>query len=1462
MTEPTGHLLRAAMRSGLLCTLVLGLGGIMAAAFAEVAQTPLSITQAVRPLVMFAMSNDHQLYKKAYDDYSDLNGDGEIETTYDNSYSYYGYFDPDKCYTYSAGDGYFSPAGRASDHQCDDKWSGNFLNWASMTRMDVLRKVLYGGYRSTDTTTQTILERVLLPTDVHAFAKVVTSADMAKYTPYTDASITLCNVTYASDGESQSINTETYPPLIRVASGSWPMWASGEVVECAWREEKDNNTAPQRDGVDKKGEFIARVAVCVDGLEETNCKRYPQADSVQKPTGLLQDYGEDGSLRFGLISGSYKKNKSGGVLRRNAGKIARNTDSGLDEINLDTGQFTGNAGIIRTINSFRLNKYSYNEHKYKDGCDNPGILSFDDGKCTNWGNPVSEIYLEALRYFAGKDSPTHDFSADDSSYFGALDPVTWADPMPADEWCAKCSVILLSTGVNSFDRDQLASDITGLNASTETNIVGAAEGINGSYLLGGATGKCDAKDITELSDAYGICPEGPSLLGGYDVAGLSYFAHTNDIRGDRQDTQTINTYAVALARDLPRFEIPVGGSVITLLPHGEANEKSDATQTTQLDTWRVSSLTDLTVESLQHDADGNLVAGSLRAYWEDSTWGNDYDMDGIERLQFCVGPTACNDQTVSADELQVTTSGVQAYAGHTLLFGFTVTGTSGGSNESRDGCDGDYHGDGVYREVVRPGGKNFSEFSGDHVEDNKPSDCVRKFRAGTSTADLLENPLWYAAKYGEFHDTNDNQRPDQDVEWDADTDGVPDNFFFADNPSELGPTLGRFLQAISTTSSSASVVANSITLSTGTYIYQARFDSGDWSGDLLSLPLQMDGSIGEPEWNARDRLNAQDPDSERHILTSSGASSAGVAFRWLGAAAGDNHLSDAQQDMLSTDPDTAAFNTTTGEARLNYLRGSKAQELQQNGVFRDRDYVLGDIVSSEPIYVGPPPYGYPIDLEAANYNTFSAANASRTHMLYVGANDGMLHGFKANTGDELIAYVPRGVFGNLAALTSLSYQNSHKFFVNGSPTAGDVYISADGSWRTVLVGSLGAGGMGMFALDITDPTDFNETNANSLVLWDVTAADTGYGDLGYTFSTPAIVRLPDNAGGKWAAVFGNGYGSANGKAVLYIVDIRTGTPLYTVEADAGPDNGLSSVAPVDLNGDYKIDYIYAGDLKGNLWRFEPSGGGWVVSFTQQPLFTAKDSADNVEPITSRPEAALHPSGGIMVFLGTGRYFETGDNAPNTNVTQSFYGIWDKLDGTSQINRSHLLKQEIVSETSTNGYDLRVTSEHSIMWHTDAGKPTGTPPTTHLGWYLDLLTPPDGTAEGEMQVTDSQLRGGRIVFTTMVPSDRACDYGGTGWLMELQASDGSRPDDALFDINGDGVFDILDMVDLPTGDDTAQKVAPSGKKSKAGIIQRPTIIAGGSKEYKYASGALNAQIDVTTENPGSAAGGRQSWIQLQ
>ena len=693
-------------------------------------------------------------------------------------------------------------------------------------------------------------------------------------------------------------------------------------------------------------------------------------------------------------------------------------------------------------------------------------------------------------------------------------------------------------------------------------------------------------------------------------------------------------------------------------------------------------------------------------------------------------------------------------------------------------------------------------------------------------------------------------------------------FISAKNPTEVVTALRNALQDISNrVSSLAAVSLDSGTISTLTKLYQAKFNSYTWEGFLLAKNI-TNGQVGSVAWDAGLLIPSA---SSRAILSHDGSS--GIPFQWAS-------LSGSEQTALNKNSSGTADGL--GTDRLNYLRGDGSKEEINGGSFRNRQTTkLGDIIGSAPQFASNEDYGYPDDLESANYSTFVTSKASRSPMVYVGANDGMLHGFDGTTGVEKLAFVPSPIFGNLSKLTSPSY--SHRYYVDGTPTVGDAFYG--GAWHTVLAGGLNAGGQGIYALDVTDPGSFSESNASALVLWEYTDADDA--DLGYTYSRPNIVRMADSSG-TWAAVFGNGYNnteadgnaSSTGDAVLYIVNLQTGALMTKIDTMVGSSadptgasrpNGLATVTPVDVNQDGIVDYIYGGDLFGNLWKFDVTANkasSWSIPFTAKgkpaPLFTACSSAAspcpaaNVQSITSRVTVGLGPQRiGYMINFGTGKYLEAAD--VNDLSTQTLYGIWDKNDGkTTVTDRSELLQQTILYEgtytlqdNSTPSQELRVTSDNDYS----------TSPPTKLGWYLDLTSPVNG-AEGERLVNQPLLRNGRIIFTTVIPNSNSCSGGGDSWLMELNALNGSRLDESPFDLNGDSSFDSNEYVQVLIGGKLVW-VPVSGVKYNE-LLTTPAVGTQSntpSKETKYMSGS-SGSITTIDENPGTNGSGRDSWRQIK
>jgi len=707
-------------------------------------------------------------------------------------------------------------------------------------------------------------------------------------------------------------------------------------------------------------------------------------------------------------------------------------------------------------------------------------------------------------------------------------------------------------------------------------------------------------------------------------------------------------------------------------------------------------------------------------------------------------------------------------------------------------------------------------------------------------------------------------------------------YFSASNASEMVASFADIVgNIIDRTGSSAAVSLNAGAILTNTQVYQARFDTNGWTGHLLAKSVSNGlncgtvpiGTVCQTLWDAACSLDggtceatgaSVTAQSSRRIITMNSSTNQGVAFNW-------DALSAVQQGQLR-DPDGALGAAPQGTVQygkdaLAFLRGDHALEVSNGGTFRNRTSILGDIIHSNPIYVGPPGRYYEANsnfAEVASYATFVSDNAGRLPMVYAGSNDGLLHGFLASSGEERMAYLPNEVFGNLWKLHATDY--AHASYVDGPLVEGDVYYG--GAWHSVIVGGLGLGGQGYYALDVTNPVTLNESNANNILLWEFTDADDS--DLGYSYGKPAIVRLNN---GKWAAVFGNGLNntdssdasvSGDGQAAVFIVDIETGGLIKKLETNVGSaddpagasrPNGIMGISPVDLDDDFVTDAIYATDLFGNVWVYDLSSSNpnlWKSKYgngsNPQPLYTAKDAAGNAQPITTPPVVGRHPLGiGVMVYFGTGKYLGQGDIVDLS--TQSFYGIWDD-DATNGFGRSKLLEQTItaVNLDQFPGADARVVSNTQIRWD-DGENPED--PDEKRGWYMDL---PEA---GERVHQVPLLRHGRIIFVTVTPSDDPCLSGGSSWLMELDAFDGSRLGLTPFDYNGDGVFGEEDLVTVGGNALPGAGIRLDG----SGIITIPAVSMHPDSrgESKITS---TSRGDVRSVTEDSGLNWTRSWVELR
>lgn len=764
------------------------------------------------------------------------------------------------------------------------------------------------------------------------------------------------------------------------------------------------------------------------------------------------------------------------------------------------------------------------------------------------------------------------------------------------------------------------------------------------------------------------------------------------------------------------------------------------------------------------------------------------------------------------------------------------------------------------------------------------------------------------------------------------------SFFSARKPQELINALVSIMNSLSARESSASSLdSNSGSISGGAALFQAKFSTTDWSGDLLARPVstgeggdscnsQERGSVCDPVWDAGE-VNQRTANSWniKRVFTinpQKDFGERGLPFRW-------NSITAEQKNLLHN-------GDNRGAQRLSYLRGAMMAEQEQGGPFRNRaDTDLGAIVHSSPEYVGNgfdasgsltlilddeiegenkprhrdyvcanPQFGADYKVSSCSSGTYN-----RKPVVYIGANDGMLHAFDAslngaNGGKRLMSFVPNAVYKDLWRLTRPTFVAGS--YVDGDITSADVFY--DNSWSTVLVTGMRTGGQGYFGLDVTDPSIFNaetNVNANKLALWEfgdrnstsgVTEGQFGANgdkDMGYSFGEPVIVKsnytgtgdgFPAN-NGRWVAIFGNGYNategdgshSTSGDAVLFIVDVETGKLIKKFDTKAGTfaqPNGIATATAVyahkNVDEDYTADYVYGGDLRGNVWKFDISSSDrndWKIAFgteaAPQPLFSATNPDGNRQPITGKVRVASHPAnrGGVMVYFGTGKYIEEPDI--HSTAVQSFYGVWDKdvcqvgagttscADSSlyrrskthvlpSGLTRNNLLQQSITSEEETADLTARETSDHPITWRDGNDG--------HFGWFIDLV---NGTnKQGERVVGRAALRGNTVVFSSLVPTADPCSTGAFGWIMALDRSNGGRPDTQPFDINGDG--------EIGENDFSSNGEITSGAKHD-GVLSNPSFMSDVTND-KIAFSSDGETKVMTFEN--GFKRGRHRWQQKQ
>lgn len=592
-------------------------------------------------------------------------------------------------------------------------------------------------------------------------------------------------------------------------------------------------------------------------------------------------------------------------------------------------------------------------------------------------------------------------------------------------------------------------------------------------------------------------------------------------------------------------------------------------------------------------------------------------------------------------------------------------------------------------------------------------------------------------------------------------------YFSASNPQSLYSGLQSALNNIAAQegASAAATASNPNVTSGDNQVFVSNFMSGEWTGQLKSKRIDLSGgSLSSTDWSAGTLL---DSNSSRSIyMYSASNDNRRAEFNWSNlsasqkayfnlatlTASGNNLIqfcTSGDYCLSASDQSTAA-----GQRLVDYVRGVRSDEgplSDPSKFFRQRTLLLGDIVNSEAVYVKKPLANY----NDAGFNDHKATTATRVGMVYVGANDGMLHAFNASSGAEVWAYVPTAVIPRLHKLADKSYGNKHEYYVDGSPVVQEVKIGSE--WRTVLVSGLGAGGRAYFAIDITSPSDPKP-------LWEFT-----HDNLGYTFGKAEISKLAD---GTWVAILPSGYnnispGDGNGR--LFVLDIATGQPVSTLPngiptlvgglavGSSSTPSGLGHISAWTDNSDKDNTAlrIYGGDNLGNLWRFDINNNVGAAGYEAQRLATLKTSLGVAQPITSRPELGQVGSH-VMVYLGTGRYLGVSDLSDATQ--QTIYAIKDRLSdadfGNPRLQTNNFVQQTLSNGTCPDGSTI-CTPGTPIRTN---GNPVAVDLNDKNGWYVDL----PGTRE--RVTTGAVLVGGVLgVTSNVINSSGICSVGGSSWI---------------------------------------------------------------------------------------------------
>ena len=1169
-------------------------------------------------------------------------------------------------------------------------------------------------------------------------------------------------------------------------------------------------------------DYTVQVEVCVAPNYLNGCKQYGSSSPYSyKPVGILHDYGENDSLKFGLLTGSYDSNLSGGRLRKNIGTFTDEVDTTTGRFNYKLSNMSATGSLIQQIDNLRIrnfdnptvspvrpvpdyshyfaNSFIY-KNTYKAVFDNTtGYVNGDglEGDFGDWGNPVGEMMYEGLRYFAGAASaspagtqqgPTPSYVAGGTTDDGVvgLSSPTWRNPYEdATKWCAKPNLLVVSGPYVSSDSDQLPGSRfatftetslrntagVALNVGTLTDSIGAVEAINGtSKFIGEVAGTArdfspTIKTIDRLGNARGLAPNNPEAQGSYYSAGVAYFGKSGSLQTvGGKEIPPVDSYSILLPSPDAAIRIPFAdGRVVTVVPFAKTIGENNGTKGLYQTTNQFVGI---------YVTDFSNVNGiySLKFYvnFEDHSAGGDFEMDAVASYQI--------DADLNRNSITLTVEDNANDAAGGQNMGYVINGTDHDGaylvvQDRKAGVEPSY-----YLNVPSYGSywAGYCDPSGPYGDNSARAQCtvlpnkdarthsVKTFglaAAGAATT-ALKHPLWYAARWGGYEGSTAPTAPLPDGQ-------NPSHYIELTSPAGLKAAFYKMFQDVLDHGSTVGAVTSmSKELDTASRIFTTSFNASTFFGSLTASKLTVTpgtpSSIGSfsVDWVASLPAYAN---RSIYYKNASAASSALLPFTY------------ANVNAVGTGYPGAFANSDMVE----YLRGNTVKEVQYGGTYRNRQSILGTTINSTPVY------------------------SPDTNMVYVAANDGMLHAFGADDGVEQFAFIPSSIVKKTGAgagtLSWLANQDSrHRFYLDGNLEITDKYVS-DSSMATgynYLVGFLGRGGKGLFGLPV-NATSIKQDGG----VWEIDG--TGDDHMGYLLGKPVIERLTD---GTNVVIFGNGYNSVNNQATLYVVRVSDGTLLARFLTCAGGTavrgcggglaNGLAT--PGVLRRDGRVQQVYAGDYLGNVWKFDLSGlrggvnsGDLSGSPYVKNIFTATTSGGVaqhiVAPITtsySDDSADPNTRNKQFVFFGTGSDLTVADLS-STSTVQTMYGLID--DATTRPDRASNMRGRTIDSSGSfvgykNGASLSVRSFSA----------PGDDMLNKLGWYMDWTSPSGlGVAPVEQVFTEASVRSSitpTLVVSSAVANSASCVSNGSGYLNAMDAYHGGSLSVSYFDINRDGKHD--------------------------------------------------------------------------